>query len=77
MNQSRPRGHVLAPQPATLTATLTAAPTVWRQRPSQREAVRVANGARPRVERANAIAALALVVLPLATLVAIFLRGAW
>jgi len=52
-------------------------PTVWRQRPSQSEAVRVANGARPRVERANAVAALALVVLPLAALAAIFLRGAW
>jgi hypothetical protein len=57
--------------------TLQVAPTVWRQRPSQREAVRVANGARPGVERANAVAALAVVVVPLAALVAIFLRGAW
>lgn len=57
--------------------TLAVPPTVWRQRPSQREAVRVANGARPAVERANAVAALALAVLPLAALAAIFLRGAW
>ena len=67
------KGNVLAPRPVTLQA----APTVWRQRPSQREAIRVANGARPRVELANAVAALALAVVPLAALVAIFLRGAW
>lgn len=61
----------------TAPVTLVVPPTVWRQRPSQREAVRVANGARPAVERANAVAALAAVVVPLAALVAIFLRGAW
>ena len=64
---------MIAPQPVTLQVS----PTVWRQRPSQREAVRVANGARPAVERANAVAALALVLVPLVALAAIFLRGAW
>ena len=66
-------GNTLAPQPRTLTAP----PTIWRQCPAQREAVRIANGARPGVERANAIASLVAVVIPLAALVAIFLRGAW
>jgi hypothetical protein len=51
------------------------APTLIRQRPSQREAVRVANGARPRVELANAIAMLVACVIPALSLFAIAVRG--
>jgi hypothetical protein len=50
-------------------------PTLIRQRPSQREAVRVANGARPRVELANAIAMLVACVIPALSLFAIAVRG--
>lgn len=61
----------LSPQPRTLSVAL----TVWRQSPSEREAVRIANGARPAVERANAAAALGAVLLFAAALLAVFLRG--
>ena len=51
------------------------APTLLRQGPSQREAVRVANGARPGVELANALAMLIACVLPALTLFSIAVRG--
>jgi len=53
------------------------APTLLRQRPSEREAVRVASGARPGVELANAIAMLVACVLPALTLFSIAVRGCW
>lgn len=51
------------------------APTVLRQRPSQREAVRIANGARPGVELGNALAMLIACLLPALSLFAIAVRG--
>ena len=51
------------------------APTLLRQRPSQREAVRVAYGAPPGVGLANALALLIACVLPALSLFAIAVRG--
>lgn len=50
-------------------------PTLLRQRPSQREAVRRANGARPDVELATAIAQLVACLVPALSLFAIAVRG--
>jgi predicted metallo-beta-lactamase superfamily hydrolase len=53
------------------------APVRFRQTPSQREAVRVANGANPVMEWAKAVAMLVACVLSTLTLFAIQVRGCW
>lgn len=51
------------------------APTVLRQTASEREAVRISNGARPGVELSNALAMLVACLLPALSLFAIAVRG--
>ncbi len=52
-------------------------PALMAQRPSQREAVRVACGANPAHELATAIAQFIAVCLPALSLFAIAVRGCW
>lgn len=52
-------------------------PVRLKQRPSQREAVRVANGANPAHEYAAALAQLVCVCLPALALFSIVVRGCW
>ena len=52
-------------------------PVRLRQTASQREAVRIANGARPGVKLAKALAMLIACVLPALSLFSIAVRGCW
>lgn len=52
-------------------------PVQMKLRPSQREAVRVANGANPAHEYAAAIAQIVAVTIPALSLFAIIVRGCW
>ena len=52
-------------------------PTRLKQTPSQRRAVRIANGEDPGVELQKAVAFTVAVVLPAMTLFAIQVRGCW